>query len=248
MCSVDKLLIICNQNSNKCQYFQLLLGEANQLLSRNIFVILIVAAVALFGITTYISYEYYGVPRCPACGMLITPEMDEHFLIYDSEGNRLHACCIGCVLRLLDPERGWDELHIETFCDYYGPDFKIIIDIKENGNVVEVTPETARILLGAKIVKSCALNRIAYNQTAVEGLLSNGYTQHTMTYQQTELPEGTPVLTVAEAAPMLANNRGIAYVSPSPLLPIGIAIAGAVILTMSIIAYKKLTPKKKNYN
>jgi hypothetical protein len=205
--------------------------------------ILILAAVVVFGAAGYLSYQYYGIPRCPACGMLITSEMMEHFVITDGQGNRLYACCQGCMLRLLDPVRGWEKLHIETFCDWYGPACKIVIDAEEHGNVVTVVPQTARILLGSKVVKSCANNRIAYNDTAVQQLLTHGYSQYTMKFQQHPLPEGTPVLPVPQAANMLATNVGIAYVAPNPWLIVGVVAIGVVILAGSGMAYKRLQSK-----
>ncbi|MHC1589395.1 MAG: hypothetical protein ACXQTQ_00340 [Candidatus Hecatellaceae archaeon] len=205
-------------------------------------------AVIMFGVTGYLYYQYYGIPRCPACGMLITPEMDEHFKIYTEgwgKGERVHACCIGCVLRLLDPERGWDELYVETFCDYYGPDHPIRIHVWNHGKSCEVDPPTAKILLGAKITKSCASNRIAYDDEAAKKLLEVGYTKYTMEYQHCSLPEGCPVLPVCKAAPMLAEKVGIAYVPPSPIVPASFAIIGIVILLFSIVMYRRATVPAK---
>jgi len=210
-----------------------------------ILVTLIVVAVVMFGVTGYFSYHFYGYERCPACGMLITPEMDEHFEIYDGDGNQVYACCIGCVFRLLDPVRGWDELHIKTFCDWYGPDYPITIDAYDHGQRVEFTPDTVKALIGAKVTGSCASNRIAYNQTAVEALLENGYhPENTMTFQHCALPEqgAFPIASPSKVAPVLAEAPGIAYVPPSPLLPISFAIIGVVVLVAAIVAYRKFMP------
>ena len=136
------------------------------------------------------SYEYYqnyvAVPKhCEACGMAIMPEMEQHLLIRDElTGQQVYACCQGCALKLADPVRGRKEYTIQTFCDYFGPERKITINVKDHGNSVTVDPVTARLLLGAKVVKSCANNRFAYNQEAVDGLLNKGFTQYTMTWQQ----------------------------------------------------------------
>ncbi|HID18379.1 TPA: hypothetical protein EYP27_02440 [Candidatus Bathyarchaeota archaeon] len=215
-------------------------------MSRMLVIGLVVVALAMFGVTGYLYYQFYGIPRCPACGMLITPEMDEHFKIYTDgwgEGERVHACCIGCVFRLLDPERGWDELYIETFCDYYGPDKPIRIHVWNHGKNCEVDPPTAKVLLGAKIVKSCAVNRIVYDDYAAEKLLKIGYTEHTMKYQHVPLPEGTPVIPPCKCAPMLAEKVGIAYVPPSPIVPVSFAIVGIVILLVSIVMYRRTAAK-----
>ncbi len=154
----------------------------------------------------------YQADICPACGMTITPEMDEHLVITDGEGNRLHACCIGCALRLLDPVYGWEEVHIKTFCDWYGPDHPITIDAYDYGQRVEFTPDTVKILLGAKATMACRSNRIAYDQTAVDELLKNNYhPENTMSYQRCELPEkGTyPIAPPSKLAPILASTMGI---------------------------------------
>ncbi len=192
------------------------------------------------------SYEYYqsyvAVPKhCEACGMAIMPEMEQHLLIRDElTGQQVYACCQGCALKLADPVRGRKEYTIQTFCDYFGPERKITINVKDHGNSVTVDPVTARLLLGAKVVKSCANNRFAYNQEAVDGLLKKGFTQYTMTWQQHPLPEGTPVMEIPKATPVLANG-GITYVAPSPIMPMIIAVAGALTLGGSLLAYRKLT-------
>lgn len=210
-------------------------------MSKMVLVAFIAIAVVIFGLTGIVYYQQYGITRCEVCGMEIMPEMDEHFIIHDTQDNRMHACCIGCALRLLDPVKGHEEIRIETFCDYYGPNYKIIIDAEEHGNVTTVTPDTARILLGAKVVQSCANNRIAYNQAAVDGLLEKGYSEYTMSYQHIPLPEGTPVVMIPMAAPMLAA-KGIAYTPPSPLTPTLLLIVGIIVLVGSFVSYKKLKP------
>jgi hypothetical protein len=166
---------------------------------------------------------------CPACGMAITPEMDEHLVITDGEGNRLHACCIGCALRLLDPVYGWEEVHIKTFCDWYGPDHPITIDAYDYGQRVEFTPDTAQILLGAKATMACRSNRIAYDQTAVDELLKNNYhPENTMSYQRCELPEeGTyPIASPSKLAPILATTMGIKPPGMKALGPAGTSAIG----------------------
>jgi hypothetical protein len=112
--------------------------------------------------------------------------------------------------------------------------------VKDHGNTVSVTPATARLLLGAKIVRSCVNNRFAYNQEAVDGLLRKGYTEYTMTWQQHPLPEGTPVMEIPKATPALANG-GITYVAPSQIMPMILGAVGALTLGGSLLAYKKLT-------
>jgi len=197
--------------------------------------------VVILGGAGYWYYRDYAPKRCEACGMEIMPEMEQHLLIRDqSTGQQLYACCQGCALKLADPVRGHKEYTIETFCDYYGPDHKITISVEDYGNNVSVNPATARLLLGAKVVKSCANNRFAYNQDAVDGLLKKGFTEYTMMWQQHPLPEGTPAMEIPKATPTLAKG-GITYVAPSPMIPAIVAVAGALTLGGSVLAYRKLT-------
>lgn len=198
-----------------------------------------VVAIAFIVVGAYYYYVYYGVPRCPACGMLITAEMMENFYIVDvGTGQRLYACCPGCMLRLVAK---WPDLHIEALDSWYGKAAsKIIIEIR-NGTVVSVIPESTRLLLGARITKSCSHNRIAINETSVGLLLEKGYNPNNpVTVFKTQLPEGTPVVTIGAALPGL-KEMGIAYTPPPLLLIIGIVIVGIAILVVSIIAWRKVT-------
>jgi hypothetical protein len=216
-------------------------------LPKIILVALIAVAVVMFGVTGYFSYQFYGIERCPACGMLITTEMEEHFVIYDGEGNRVWSCCQGCFFRLLDPyptsnPRGWEELHIETFCDWYGPDYKIKIDAYEHGKRVEYTPDTALVIFGRNITGSCASNRFAYNETAAEMLLEHGYSKYTMKFQRAPLVEGAEslVFTPAEAGRLIPWKwAGIDYHAPPLFLTASFAIIGVVILVAAIVSYVK---------
>lgn len=199
---------------------------------------LAVAAV-LIGIGSYYYYVYYGIPRCPVCGMLITPEMMENFAITDvSTNQRLYVCCPGCALRLV---AAYPNLHIEMLDSWYGKAApKIVIEIR-NGSVVSVTPESARILLGGKITGSCSHNRIAINETSAALLLKNGWNPNNpLTVFKTALPEGTPVVTVQAALPGL-KEKGIAYVPPSPVFLGSIIIAGIVVLIMAALSWRRMT-------
>jgi len=196
---------------------------------------LVLVAIILLASSGYLYYQYYGQPRCPACGMVVTKEMIDHIKVYDSQGNLIPVCCIGCAFRLLAAPQ-WKTLHIETYCDWYGPDYKITIDIVD-GKVVKVEPETARFIIGAAITKSCASNRVAYNQTAVENLLKYGYSEYSL--YKTELPPNAPVLTAEMAAAKLPQV-GIKYAPPSVAFLAGIAVAGIVVLALSVVAWKKL--------
>jgi len=139
------------------------------------------------------------------------------------------------MLRLLDDTGGYEQVHIQTYCDWYGPGYKIIIDAKEHGNVVTVTPETTQVLLGALVVGSCASSRIAYNQTAADMLLLDGYSQYAMTHQRCPMPEGTPIMSVLMAAKVM-REIGITYAPPRPWLIVSLATLGTVVLIGCIAA------------
>jgi len=205
-------------------------------------VALLVASMVIFGSAGFMYNQQVAIARCEACGMEIVADMREHITIKDGSGNSHYACCQGCMLRLLDPKKGYEELNIDTYCDYYGSSYKIRINAKAYGNVTTVTPNTAVILLGTKIVQSCANNRIAYNQTAAQALLSNGFTSNTMRFQQNPLPSGTPVIAIPAVAAAMAL-KGISYVPPSPVVPILLAVIGVSIMAGSFVAYKRLRPR-----
>ncbi len=201
--------------------------------------VFIVVAALLIGTGGYYYYTYYGTPRCEACGMLITPEMDANIKIIDlSTNQRVWTCCPGCMLRSVVSH---PNIHIEALDSWYGTVApKIVIEIR-NSEVVSVTPDTARILLGSKIVKSCANNRIAINETSAALLLQNGWNPNNpLVVFKNQIPEGTPVLTVAQALPGL-KQMGIQYVPPSVAFLGSIVVIGVVVLIIGILAWKKLT-------
>ena len=200
--------------------------------------LLLVAGIAVVGASSYTIYQQTSDTRCEACGMLVTSEIKQHIKIADGSGAAHYACCQGCMLRLLDPKKGSSTLHIETYCDYYGPEYKIMIDATMNGNKTITTPSTAIILLGTKVVTSCANNRIAYNKTAADRLISEGYSSYTMSWQKNPLPQGTPVMPVAMVAISMAQ-KGISYTPPSMTFPIILAGIGVLILIISSVILKK---------
>jgi ABC-type antimicrobial peptide transport system permease subunit len=207
-----------------------------------IFAIFAVVAIVIIGIGVYYFYTYYGVPRCEACGMLITPEMDANFKVIDVNTNqRVWVCCPGCMLRVVAAH---PNVHIEALDSWYGTSApKIIIEIR-NGTVVSVDPPTTKILLGSAITNSCSSNRIAINDTSVELLLKYGYNdKNPLTVFKTQLPAGTPVLTIDQALPRL-KAKGIAYVPPSMAFIISIIVIGIVILIVGAFTYKKLVKPK----
>jgi hypothetical protein len=69
--------------------------------------------------------------------------------------------------------------------------------------------------------------------------LANGFSKYTLPEQHYDLPKETKVTTVTQEAMTLAKNT---TTQPSTLpFPIIIgAVAGAAIITLSIVSYKKL--------
>ena len=80
---------------------------------------------------------------CETCPMVVNAEAQEHFQVTDGNGDKHYVECMGCALKLL---KTYETLHIETFCDWYGPDYKIVIDISEKGAITTVNPSSALVL------------------------------------------------------------------------------------------------------
>ena len=209
-------------------------------INKNFIILLLIAGVAVVGVSGYTIYRQASETRCEACGMLVTSEIKQHIDIVDGSGASHYACCQGCMLRLLDQKKGSSTLHIETYCDYYGPEYKITIDCTQNGNNTVTTPNTAVILLGGKVVASCANNRIAYNKTASDRLISDGYSAYTMSWQKNPLPQGTPVMPVAMVAKTMAQ-KGISYTPPSLTFPLILGGFGILVLVVSGFTLRKYT-------
>ncbi|MEN3006108.1 MAG: hypothetical protein ABC505_00840 [Candidatus Methanosuratincola petrocarbonis] len=201
--------------------------------------VFVIVAAAIIGSSAYLYFQYYATPRCEACGMLITPEMDRNIVMVDADtGQRIWTCCAGCMLRSIAAHPNVNITALDSWYGTSAPSIQIII---RNGSVVSVTPDTARILLGAKIVASCANNRIAINQTSVDLLLANGWNPNNpLAVFKSPLPNGTPVVTVSGALPGLVQ-KGISYVPPSMTFIGGIALVGILVLVFGLVAWKKLS-------
>jgi hypothetical protein len=167
---------------------------------------------------------------CEACGMEVNPEAQAKYVIVDGNGTKHYAECFMCALNLIND---YDQLTITTYCDWYGPNYPVTVQSSQFGKEVNVSPSNAMFLNGG----SCVINRVAYNQTAADELLRNGFSMYTLQAQHYDLPSETKVSTIVVAA----TNTGQKDTpqSPIPLLTIG-AIAGVAIIALSIIAYKKL--------
>ena len=164
--------------------------------------------------------------------MDVTPESQGRYIVTDGNENAHYVECYMCALALIND---YETLHIATFCDWYGSDYPIIVNSSNYGGKVIVSPSTAIFLRGG----SCVTARAAYNQSAADNLLSNGYSQYTSPEQRYMLPSSTEVKQVKEAiAAWYAQPDTID--SSIPLTFILVACIGAAIIVASLFAYKKL--------
>jgi hypothetical protein len=168
---------------------------------------------------------------CETCPMTVGTEAQEHLMVYDGSGTRHYVECIGCAFKLL---MSYDTLRIQTYCDWYGPQYTVTANISQHGAVATVRPTTALVLAGG----GCTGNRVAYNQTAAEALLLNGFSEYTMPMMQQPLPATTNTTTIAEKAQTYAQSQET--VEPFPFVPLLLAILGVGVAAGSFVAYKKL--------
>jgi hypothetical protein len=197
-------------------------------------VIMILSITTLMGIPALaIAQEQTETYECETCPMLVDAEAQDHFKVYDVNGDRHWVECIGCALKLL---KTYDTLHIETYCDWYGPNYPIIIDISDQGAKTTVTPDTALTLMGG----GCTGNRMAYNQTAADNLLSNGYSQYTMTMMKQSLPVNTNTTTVQQRALTFVASSTTEAPDQNPMLLVAIAVVGVAVILGGIVAFKKI--------
>jgi hypothetical protein len=137
-----------------------------------------------------------------------------------------------CALQLIND---YETLHIATYCDWYGPNYPITVDSSNYGAQVTVNPTTAIYLRGG----SCVTARVAYNQTAADNLLANGFSQFTSPEQLYALPSTTQVKLVNDAiSTWYAQADKTA--APTSLMLILALVVGVIIIASSIIAFKKL--------
>jgi hypothetical protein len=170
---------------------------------------------------------------CETCPMKVGADALDHLKVYDGNDTRHYVECMGCALKLL---RTCDTLHIETYCDWYGPDYKITADISGQGAVTNVNPSNALLLIGG----GCTGNRVAYNQTAADALLANGFSQYTMMMMQQSLPANTNMTSISARALTFAATATPEEALQSPLVLVLLAAVGIAVITGSLIAYKKL--------
>ena len=178
--------------------------------------------------------------ECETCGMAANAEAQARYKVTDGNGNIHYVECFMCALNLIND---YKQLHIVTCCDWYGPTCTITIDSANYGAQTVANPSNAMFLNGG----NCVINRAAYNLTAAEALLANGFSQYTLVGQQFALPSETKVLSVEDAAKEIARTNASENDQNQGLLII-IGIVGVAIVVGTIISYKKLktsTEKKK---
>jgi hypothetical protein len=199
-------------------------------------IVLLAAAVFFFSSIVTVSAQMQmqeSTQNCETCTMTVGTDALDHLKVYDENGTRHYVECIGCTLKLL---KTCTSLQIETYCDWYGPNYPIVIGILEHGAVTTVNPSSATTLVGG----GCTGNRVAYNQTAVDALLTNGYSQYTMMMMKQVLPANTNVTSITTRAMAFAQNSPTSTPTTSPLLIAVLAVAGVAVIAGSFFAYKKL--------
>ncbi len=164
--------------------------------------------------------------------MDVSPAAQARYLATDGNGNVHYVECFMCALHLLNQ---YDQVTINTSCDWYGQNYPIVVQSTQYGKMVTVTPSTAMFLSGG----SCVINRAAYNQTAADELLINGYSSNTLREQQYALPTSTNVTLVKDAA---LTYAGTFSPSPSqtPLLLVVAVVAGVAIVVAAMVAFRRL--------
>ena len=172
--------------------------------------------------------------ECEACGMKVTTDDQWHFRITDGNGQMHYVECFMCALNLI---KDYDTLHIETFCDWYGPNYRITVDSTEKGKQVRINPPSAMFLR----TSLCEDNRVAYNQTAAEKLTAN-YSQFTSVFQRHDWHFEPTRMKVAESVNLNNNmgSRDIRYV----LLPVLVGPIVAVLIDVGSLLYFRVKQRR----
>ena len=174
--------------------------------------------------------------ECEACGMDVTSESQVRYRVTDGNGESHYVECFMCAMQLIND---YESLHIETYCDWYGPNYPITVDTSNYGATITVSPSTAIYLRGG----SCVTARAAYNQTAADNLLANGFSQYTSPEQLYALPSNTEVKQVTEAVKTWYSQPKTTA-APASLILVLVAGIGVTVIAVSILAYKKLSSSK----
>jgi hypothetical protein len=166
---------------------------------------------------------------CETCGMVVTADDQFHFKIIDGQNQTRKVECIMCALNLI---KFAETLHIETFCDWYGPNYKITIDSTGYGAQITVNPDTAMYLYNG----DCENNRIAYNQTAADNL-KTGYSQYTSLLQQHDWLTNPEVIPITQALDLYVKKATLKTAFPTT--EIVVASVAVVIALIGVAVYLK---------
>lgn len=210
-------------------------------LSKKTLSAILLAILCSFNLTTITQSQAQGNKICEACGMTTSPEAQARYVVTDETGTIHYVECFMCAIRLVS---AYSQLHIVTSCDWYGPNYTITVDSKDFGRQITVNPPDAIFLNGG----SCVINRAAYNQTAADALLANGYSEYTLSDQLYALPADTKVSSVESAALQYGrtSTSDSSQFSPTSAVLIAVAAVGAFIVIGSLLAFRKLrSPQTK---
>ncbi len=164
--------------------------------------------------------------------MDVSHDSQERYIITDGDGKTHYVECFMCALSLINDYKA---LQIQTYCDWYGSNYPITVTSVNYGGSVTVSPSTAIYIRGG----SCVTARSAYNQTAADNLLTNGFSQYTSSEQRYSLPANTDVVLVSNAIDRWYAQPDSTRKETSTVFIIVVAV-GVVLTTGSILAYRKL--------
>jgi hypothetical protein len=195
--------------------------------------ITLLAILVSFSLTSVVNAQTQGDQICEVCGMTTSPEAQARYAATDGTGTVHYVECFMCALNLV---KDYSKVHIVTCCDWYGPEYTITVDSNNFGNEVTVNPPTAMFLNGG----SCVINRAAYNQTAADMLLANGYSQFTLSDQHYALPSNTKVTNALNAALEYGKESETTGSPQTNVVLIAVAVMGAVVIAGSLLAFRKM--------
>ncbi len=164
--------------------------------------------------------------------MDVTAESKARYIVTDGAGTVHYVECFMCAMQLIND---YETLKIQTYCDWYGPNYPIVVNSYKFGQTVSVNPSNAIYLRGG----SCVTARAAYNQTAADNLLANGFSQNTSPEQKYALPSTTQVKLVNDAISTW-YSKADATASPTMLMLALALVVGVIIIIISIFAFKRL--------
>ena len=211
-------------------------------MSKKTLLAILLAILFSISLPATVQAQIQGNKICEQCGMIVSPDAQVRYIVSDQTSAIHYVECFMCALNLVN---AYSEVHIVTSCDWYGPNYVIMVDSKNFGKEVTVNPPTAMFLNGG----SCVINRAAYNQTAADALLANGYSDYTLIDQHYTLPSGTKVVSVINAALEYGQISSGGQTAQTGTVLIAVAAIGGIIIVVSVLAFRRLRspqePKKE---